>query len=95
MNIEENYQSEEEQVPQDEDVITDEVQHVDVAVIKDNIRSILKTTLTAVLPQMRPIDEIIDSVFYVTDTPSIDSLDNVGILSSGHLQIYTVREQPS
>lgn len=79
MNIEENYQSEEEQVPQDEDVITDEVQHVDVPVIKDNIRSILKTTLTAVLPQMRPIDEIIDSVFYVTDTPSIDSLDNVGI----------------
>ena len=79
LNIEENYQSEEEQVPQDEDVITDEVQHVDVAVIKDNIRSILKTTLTAVLPQMRPIDEIIDSVFYVTDTPSIDSLDNVGI----------------
>ena len=79
LNMEENYQSEEEQVPQDEDVITDEVQHVDVAVIKDNIRSILKTTLTAVLPQMRPIDEIIDSVFYVTDTPSIDSLDNVGI----------------
>ena len=45
--MEENYQSEEEQVPQDEDVITDEVQHVDVTVIKDNIRSILKTTLTA------------------------------------------------
>ena len=77
--MEENYQSEEEQVPQDEDVITDEVQHVDVAVIKDNIRSILKTTLTAVLPQMRPIDEIINSVFYVIDTPSIDSLDNVGM----------------
>lgn len=79
LNMEENYQSEEEQVPQDEDVITDEVQHVDVTVIKDNIRSILKTTLTAVLPQMRPIDEIIDSVFYVIDTPSIDSLDNVGM----------------
>lgn len=79
LNMEENYQSEEEQVPQDEDVITDEVQHVDVAVIKDNIRSILKTTLTAVLPQMRPIDEIINSVFYVIDTPSIDSLDNVGM----------------
>ena len=77
--MEENYQSEEEQVPQDEDVIIDEVQHVDVAVIKDNIRSILKTTLTAVLPQMRPIDEIINSVFYVIDTPSIDSLDNVGM----------------
>lgn len=79
LNMEENYQSEEEQVPQDEDVITDEVQHVDVAVIKDNIRSILKTTLTAVLPQMRPIDEIINSVFYVINTPSIDSLDNVGM----------------
>ena len=79
LNMEENYQSEEEQVPQDEDVITDEVQHVDVTVIKDNIRSILKTTLTAVLPQMRPIDEIINSVFYVIDTPSIDSLDNVGM----------------
>ena len=79
LNMEENYQSEEEQVPQDEDVITDEVQHVDMAVIKDNIRSILKTTLTTVLPQMRPIDEIIDSAFYVIDTPSIDSLDNVGM----------------
>lgn len=79
LNMEENYQSEEEQVPQDENVITGEVQHVDIAVIKDNIRSILKTTLTAVLPQMRPVDEIIDSVFYVIDTPSIDSLDNVGM----------------
>lgn len=79
LNMEENYQSEEEQVPQEEDVITGEVQHVDIAVIKDNIRSILKTTLTAVLPQMRPVDEIIDSVFYVIDTPSIDSLDNVGM----------------
>ena len=28
---------------------------------------------------MRPVDEIIDSVFYVIDTPSIDSLDNVGM----------------
>ena len=79
LNMEENYQSEEEQVPQEEDVITGEVQHVDIAVIKDNIRCILKTTLTAVLPQLRPVDEIIDSVFYVIDTPSIDSLDNVGM----------------
>ena len=79
LNMEENYQSEEEQVPQDEETPTEEVQSIDVTVIKNNIREILNTTLSAVLPQMRPIDEIIDSVFYVIDTPSIDSLDNVGM----------------
>ena len=79
LNIDENYQSDEELLLQGGDVSTEEVQHVDVTVIKDNIRSILNTTLSAILPQMRPIDEIIDSVFYVIDTPSIDSLDSVGM----------------
>ncbi|MEY8592316.1 HsdR family type I site-specific deoxyribonuclease [Butyricimonas hominis] len=47
--------------------------------IKGRIRETLSATLTDVLPYMRPIDEVIESVFYVIDAKSIDSLDNVGI----------------
>lgn len=47
--------------------------------IKTKIRDILSGTLTDVLPQMRSLNEVIDSVFYVIDTKSIDSLDGVDI----------------
>ena len=84
LNMDGNYQTEEEQALQDEETATEEeVQQVDAAVVKDNIRNILNATLSAVLPQMRPVDEIIDSLFYVLDKPSIDSLDNVGMYILG------------
>ncbi len=47
--------------------------------IKNKIREILSATLADVLSHMRSLDEVIESVFYVIDTKSIDSLDNVGI----------------
>lgn len=47
--------------------------------IKGKIRDTLSVTLADVLPDMRSLDEMIESVFYVIDAKSIDSLDNVGM----------------
>lgn len=80
LGIERNYQTEEEEEkePQIEEKSV-EIESVDSSFIKQRIRSVLTTTLVGVLPRMRPIDEIIESVFYVIDTHSIDSLDSVGM----------------
>lgn len=53
--------------------------HDNTSTIKEKIREILLTNLADILPNMRPVDEIVDSVFYVINTKSIDALDNVGM----------------
>ena len=55
-----------------------EEQHVTLDVIRKKILGILETQ-PAIFTNMRPLNEIIKSVFYVVDKPSIDSLDTVGI----------------
>ncbi|MCD8291961.1 MAG: HsdR family type I site-specific deoxyribonuclease, partial [Prevotella sp.] len=56
-----------------------EVLTVSKDVVKDKVRGILETTLSGVLGQMRPMEEILDSVFYVLEAQSIDTLDSVGM----------------
>ena len=63
--------------PKEEDSNTEE-QHVSLDVIKKKVLEILETQ-PAIFTNMRPLNEIIKSVFYVVDKPSIASLDTVGI----------------
>lgn len=78
LGTEEGYATEEVETAPSEDTST-QVQATNHTLIKKHIRDILATTLSGVLPRMRSLDEILDSVFYVIDTPSIDSLDSVGM----------------
>jgi type I restriction enzyme R subunit len=55
---------------------------LDIDKIKRGITAILSTSLSGVRRYMRPTDEIVDSVFYVLDAPSIGSLDGVGMFIS-------------
>ena len=48
-------------------------------VIKDKIKGILEVTLQGVSKYMRPLDEIINSVFFVLKKNSIESLDSTGM----------------
>lgn len=50
--------------------------------IKSSVSEILKTTLANIGKNMRPQDEIVNSVFYVLDTKSLESLDSVGLFIS-------------
>jgi type I restriction enzyme R subunit len=54
-------------------------QTFDLNLTKEKVREIITLTLSGVLPQMRPVDDILSSVFYVINRPSIDTLDNVGM----------------
>ena len=65
------------ETPTEEDSSTVE-QHVTFDVIRKKILEILETQ-PAIFTNMRPLNEIIKSVFYVVDKPSIDSLDTVGM----------------
>ena len=47
--------------------------------LRDKIEAILTSCIPSLLPHMRPKEEIINSVFYVINTRSIDSLDGVDI----------------
>lgn len=58
----------------------DEPGEVDMAVVKEKIGEVLTGTLGGILGSMRPLDEIIDSVFYVLSQKSIETLDGVDIL---------------
>lgn len=58
---------------------TKEDQYFDINIVKTKVKDILITTLSGVLPQMRPIEEVLNSVFYVIGKESIESLDNVGL----------------
>jgi type I restriction enzyme R subunit len=55
---------------------------LDIDKIKNGINGILSSSLSGVQRYMRPIDEIVDSVFYVLGVESIDSLDGVGMFIS-------------
>ena len=46
---------------------------------KAELESIISSTLGGVKSQMRPLNEVVDSVFYVLDKESIPSLDGVGV----------------
>lgn len=58
---------------------TEREQSFDIDVVKAKIKDILTTTLSGVLPQMRPIEEVLNSVFYVIGKECVESLDNVGL----------------
>jgi type I restriction enzyme R subunit len=65
---------------------------LDIGKVKSGITSILLTSLSDVLKYMRPVDEILDSVFYVLNTKSIDSLDSVGMYISSALSDLFAKE---
>ena len=46
---------------------------------KERIGEVLSRSIPGILPSMRPLEEIIGSVFYVINTPSIPTLDGVDI----------------
>jgi len=79
-----------EQQPEEIETPEEETQEVlDIDKIKTGITSIISTSLSGVLKYMRPIDEIVDSVFYVLNAKSIDSLDSVGMyLSSAFSDLF-------
>ena len=52
---------------------------LDIDKVKARIEEILTNTLTGVSKYMRRQDEVIDSVFYVLDKKSLESLDGVGL----------------
>ena len=54
----------------------------DIDTIKTAIKAIISKRLSGVLKFMRPMDEILDSVFQVIQTESLDSLDSVGMFIS-------------
>lgn len=58
---------------------TEKDQSFDIDIVKTKVKDILITTLNGILPQMRPIEEVLNSVFYVIGKESIESLDNVGL----------------
>ena len=62
-------------------VLPEETEEVepDIDKITAAVRAILSDTLSGVIGQMRSLDEVLGSVFFVIDTPSIDSLDSVGM----------------
>lgn len=87
LNLEENQEKKEDvdvvvTVPTDNQPVETEEEHNNTPIIKEKIREILSVSLADVLPNMRGLDEVIESVFYVIDTKSIDSLDNVGMFVS-------------
>ncbi len=56
-----------------------EVEEFNLGDIKPAIKAILNVTLADVKGNMRPMDEIVDSVFMVLGKKSIETLDSVGI----------------
>lgn len=54
----------------------------DIDKIKYAIRDIISTSLSEVSRYMRPMNEILDSVFYVLGRESLESLDSVGLFIS-------------
>lgn len=61
--------------------------------IRNGIADIISETLTGVKQNMRPIDEIVDYIFYVIKAESISSLDSVGLyLNRAFTNLY--KESP-
>lgn len=54
-------------------------QPFDIKIVKSKVSEILSTTLSDVAPSMRSRNEVLNSVFYVIEKKSVDSLDNVGM----------------
>ena len=65
----------------------------DIDKITTAVRAILSDTLSGVIGQMRSLDEVLGSVFFVIDTPSIDSLDSVGIFIKRALTNLYVKQR--
>lgn len=51
----------------------------DIDKIKTSIMAVLERTLSGVIGQMRSLDEVLGSLFFVLDKSSISSLDSVGM----------------
>ena len=64
----------------EEDILTQpKTSDCEIDIVKQKVKDILTTCIPGVLPQMRSMKEILNSVFYVINTKSIDSLDGVDL----------------
>jgi type I restriction enzyme R subunit len=54
-------------------------QTVPIGVMKGRIEDVISFTLSGISQYMRPMKEIVDTLFYVIDKQSIDKLDSVGM----------------
>ena len=68
----------EETTPADDNT-AEETKEQDINHIRTSIRNILQSTLSGVAGQMRPQEEVLNSVFYVLGTKTLTSLDGVGL----------------
>lgn len=78
-----NAQPDEEETPE---VITDEQsqeevipQPMDIDVVKENIKTVISLYLADLSRYMRPMDDVVESVFLVLQATSLPSLDSVGL----------------
>ena len=62
-----------------EDNTAEETAEQDMDKIRISIRNLLHSTLSGVAGQMRPQEEVLNSVFYVLNTKTLASLDGVGL----------------
>lgn len=53
--------------------------HLDIEKVKSKVNEILSATLSGLAPNMRSRNEVLNSVFYVIEKTSVDTLDNVGM----------------
>lgn len=65
---------------------------IDIDKIKQRIKEILDVSLTEVSQHMRPQEEVINSVFYVLEKKSLESLDGVGLFISRAFSNLFVKE---
>ena len=86
---------EQETTPEDIDDIlnnTEEDTVLDIDKIRAAVKDILKVTLNGVSHNMRPLDEIVGSVFTVLSNASIETLDSVGLYISRAFTDLFVKE---
>lgn len=67
----------------------------DFDTIKAKIKGLLNTSLSEVLRYMRPIDDVVNSVFDVLDAQSIDALDGVGVYLKSAFETIYAKENAS
>ena len=79
---EEEHADTEEITERDEQSVETTDDALDTEKVKQRVKAILDVSLKGVSQRMRPQEEVIDSVFYVLDKKSLESLDGVGLFIS-------------
>lgn len=68
---------------------TTEITAFNIAKAKAGVRSVLENTLQGLVGQMRPLDEVVGSVFYVMQKQSTEALDGVDLhLEEAFYKLY-------